>query len=196
MMQTSPPWPYRWAMLFGVWLVCTCFGRTTFYNPSNMEPKMRLYLVQHGEAIPKDVDPERPLSDKGRSDIASLGAWLHRHGIEVSEILHSEKTRAQQTAEILKSLLGSGGHVRQDSGLGPEDSPKLLLRRFREQEKDILIVSHLPLVARVVSVATTGGAYRQVVEFQPGSVAGLVRMDGRSWRLFLFARPEVFANST
>ena len=29
---------------------------------------MRLYLVQHGDAIPEQVDPERPLSAEGRRD--------------------------------------------------------------------------------------------------------------------------------
>ena len=26
---------------------------------------MRVYLVQHGDAVPKEVDPDRPLSDTG-----------------------------------------------------------------------------------------------------------------------------------
>ncbi len=33
---------------------------------------MRLYLVQHGEALSKDVDPERALSDVGRADAEHL----------------------------------------------------------------------------------------------------------------------------
>ena len=30
---------------------------------------MRLYLVQHGEAKPEEEDPERPLTDRGASDV-------------------------------------------------------------------------------------------------------------------------------
>jgi len=30
------------------------------------------------------------------------------------------------------------------------------------------------------------------VEFVPGSVAGIERIDGVSWRLFMFARPDFF----
>jgi len=26
---------------------------------------MRLYIVQHGDSVPKDIDPDRPLSDRG-----------------------------------------------------------------------------------------------------------------------------------
>jgi phosphohistidine phosphatase SixA len=37
---------------------------------------MRLYLVQHGDALTKDVDPERQLSSQGRADITRLLEWL------------------------------------------------------------------------------------------------------------------------
>ena len=35
---------------------------------------MRLYLVQHGDAIPERVDPERPLSAEGRRNVEAV--WL------------------------------------------------------------------------------------------------------------------------
>ncbi len=153
---------------------------------------MQLYLVQHGEALSKDVDPERPLSDKGRADIERLAEWLGKRGVNVREILHSGKTRARQTAELLERLLESTGRIRQKEGLGPNDSPKVFLDRLHSHPEDILITGHMPFVARVVSVALTGGPYRQVVEFEPGSVAGLEHRDGVTWRLFLFARPGFF----
>ena len=33
---------------------------------------MRLYLTQHGLAVPKDVDTDRPLSEQGREDVRHL----------------------------------------------------------------------------------------------------------------------------
>jgi hypothetical protein len=50
----------------------------------------------------------------------------------------------------------------------------------------------MPFVARIVSQALTGAPDRQLVEFVPGSIAGIERSDSASWRLFLFARPEFF----
>ena len=41
---------------------------------------MRVYLVQHGDAVPKEVDPDRPLSDTGRQDIERLAKFLNRIG--------------------------------------------------------------------------------------------------------------------
>ena len=66
---------------------------------------MRLYLVQHGEALPKQVDPERPLSERGRSDVARVADFLKGAGIRVTRVAHSGKTRARQTAELLASFV-------------------------------------------------------------------------------------------
>jgi phosphohistidine phosphatase len=55
---------------------------------------MRLYLVQHGEAVSKDIDPDRPLTAAGRQDIELLASFLWRHRVSVSRIIHSGKARA------------------------------------------------------------------------------------------------------
>lgn len=153
---------------------------------------MRLYLVQHGEALPKGVDHDRRLSDKGKRDGAALGVWLKGHGVAVHAIRHSGRTRSRQTAELLLPALTAGADVREDKGLGPNDSPQAFLDGLREVEDDILVVSHMPFVERVVSVALTGEPDHRLVEFEPGSVAGLYRAEERTWRLFLFARPDHF----
>jgi phosphohistidine phosphatase len=158
----------------------------------DLEIIMRIYLVQHGDALPKDVDPDRNLSEKGNRDSAALGEWLKSSGVSVNAILHSGKTRARKTAELLLPALAIGGEVRQDGNLGPNDPPEALLGRLRDVEDDMLVASHMPFVSRVVSVALTGEPDRRLVEFEPGSVAGLYRTDENSWRLFLFARPEHF----
>jgi len=35
---------------------------------------MKLYLVQHGEANSKAEDPQRPLAERGRGDVARVAA--------------------------------------------------------------------------------------------------------------------------
>jgi len=153
---------------------------------------MRLYLVQHGDSLPKDVDPDRPLSDRGRADIQRLTEWLSSHNVQIAQILHSGKTRAKETAEILRPLLTSPSQIYESQGLAPNDSPEAFLHQLRDLEKDTLIAGHMPFVARTVSQALTGAPDRQLVEFVPGSVVGIERSDGASWRLFMFARPEFF----
>lgn len=53
--------------------------------------RMKLYLVQHGDAVAKEVDPERPLSDQGRKDVEQVGRFLAEAGICVPVFLHSRK---------------------------------------------------------------------------------------------------------
>ena len=151
---------------------------------------MRLYIVQHGDSLPKDVDPDRPLSDRGRADIQQLTEWLSRHNVQIAQILHSGKTRAKETAEILRPLLKSASQIYEGQGLAPNDSPEAFLHQLRDPGKDTLVAGHMPFVARTVSQALTGAPDRQLVEFVPGSVAGIERSEGASWRLFIFARPE------
>ena len=66
---------------------------------------MRIYLTQHGLAVPKDVDPDRPLSEQGRQDVQRLADFLKNTGAQVEQVLHSGKTRAEQTATILAPAL-------------------------------------------------------------------------------------------
>lgn len=151
---------------------------------------MRLYLVQHGDAVSKDVDPDRPLSDQGRADILRLSEWLADQNIGLARILHSGKTRARETAEIFRPLLDSAGHLYQGQGLAPNDSPESFLHQLRDPNKDTLVAGHMPFVARAVSQALTGAPDRHLVDFLPGSIAGIERSEGASWQLFLFMRPD------
>lgn len=153
---------------------------------------MRLYIVQHGDAVPKEIDPDRPLSDRGRADIQQLTEWLSSHNVQIVQILHSGKTRAKETAEICRPLLKVSSQIHECEGLAPNDSPEAFLLQLRDSKKDTLVASHMPFVARTVSQALTGAPDRQLVEFVPGSVAGIESGDGASWRLFMFARPEFF----
>ena len=153
---------------------------------------MRLYLVQHGDALTKDVDPERSLSDQGRADITRLETWLVTNDVAVSRICHSGKTRARQTAEMLASVLETGGKIRPGEGLGPNDPPEVFLERLQNVDEDALIASHLPFVARVVSQAVTGSPDQQLVEFRPGSIAIIERDERDAWHLIYFACPGFF----
>ena len=72
---------------------------------------MRLLLLQHGEAVPKALDPDRPLSTKGVNDIEALGRVLAAAGVSVAQVLHSGKTRAGQSAAAGGTALSVPGDV-------------------------------------------------------------------------------------
>ncbi len=54
---------------------------------------MRVSLVQHGDAVPKEVDSDRPLTGTGRRDIERLAKFLNAAKVRVSRIIHSEVGR-------------------------------------------------------------------------------------------------------
>ena len=149
---------------------------------------MRLYLVQHGDAVPKDVDPDRPLSDQGRNDIGRLSRWLRQSSARSARIFHSGKLRARQTAEILAPMLADGGVIEVYPGLAPNDPPEAFLDTLRGE--DVTVAGHMPFVSRAVSVALGMPADRVLVAFLPGSAAALERDDTGGWRLVAFVRPE------
>ena len=149
---------------------------------------MRLYLVQHGDAVAKDVDPERPLSDAGRADIGRLARWLANNDVRVARILHSGKLRAEQTANLLAPLVGEDGTVAAQPGLAPNDPPGSLLETL--DGGDTIIAGHMPFVSRAVSVALGLPPDQPVVAFKPGSIAGLEQDADGAWHLAMFIRPE------
>lgn len=77
-------------------------GKPKGMNINSEQSMSRLYLVRHGEAKPKDEDPERGLTDVGRADVSGMAAWAAAADIQVDEIRHSGKLRAQQTASALE----------------------------------------------------------------------------------------------
>jgi hypothetical protein len=57
-------------------------------------------------------------------------------------------------------------------------------------QKDTLVAGHMPFVARTISQALTGAPDRQLVDFRPGTLAGIECLEGASWHLFVFLRPD------
>lgn len=119
---------------------------------------MIVYLVRHGEAVPAETDPARPLSEKGRAEVeetarrlrdslTSLGA---SQGAKVDEIWHSGKLRAKQTAEIITRVLNVA-KVIEKKGLKPDDDPAPIADLLRKTDKTILIAGHLPFIPKLAT---------------------------------------------
>ena len=92
---------------------------------------MRLYLVQHGESVPEQVDPQRPLSAVGRRQVEAIACMLAGAGVRPEWTTHSGKLRAQQTAELLANACSSNHCVEVMAGLNPTDPVKQVARWSR-----------------------------------------------------------------
>lgn len=152
---------------------------------------MRLYLVQHGEALAKEINPDRPLSEAGRSEVARLAQFLLERGIRVAHVLHSGKQRAEQTAQMLSGALAREGAIQSHPSLNPNDPTQAIADAAAEWSEETMIVGHLPFLGKLVARLTTGIETAQVVAFRPGSVVCLERADDGRWMVAWMIRPEL-----
>lgn len=135
---------------------------------------MALYLVQHGEALAEDVDPERSLSPQGRADVERIAGVAKGYAVRVSRIEHSGKKRAAQTAEIFAAALEPPGGVKARSGINPMDDVVPVAEQA-EAEADLMLVGHLPFMQRLLSYLVVGSSERRVFKFQNGGIVCLDR---------------------
>lgn len=154
---------------------------------------MKLYLVQHGDALSKEADPDRPLSEKGRADVRHVAEFLAGQ-ITVARVLHSGKTRARQTAEILAAAAAPGQEIATVPGIDPLDPVEPIAQQAQNWNEDSLIAGHQPFMGRLVARLVTGSEESAVVTYQPGSVTCLERDDSGNWTVAWMLRPELFAS--
>ena len=152
---------------------------------------MRFYLVQHGTALTREVDPARPLSESGRQDVQAMADFLKGADIRVERVWHSGKLRAEQTAHLLAKAVLPRGKIEQVGGIGPDDDVAGLVSDADVWEQDILVAGHLPFLSRLVARLVTGNPEHQVVGFLPGSVVCLERCDIDRWILLWMIRPDL-----
>ena len=151
---------------------------------------MKLYLVQHGDALAKDIDPDRPLSNVGHAEVGQLAELLAGH-MNISRVLHSGKTRARQTAEIFTAIIAGEFPVEEISGIGPMDSVEDFVNLVKKWNEDILVVGHLPFMDKLVSLLVSGSADKGVVSYTPGSIVFLESVDDGQFLVQWMVRPEL-----
>ena len=143
---------------------------------------MRCYLVRHGDALSAHVDPQRPLSARGRAEVAELARLALSREVKIAELCHSGILRAQESAEILAGYLKPPGGVRPIAGLLPEDDPELVKAELDAAEQPILLVGHLPFMSRLAALLVNGDAARSVVDFSPATMVCCGKI-GAGWQI-------------
>ena len=153
---------------------------------------VRLYLVRHGQAKPKEVDPERGLTDLGRQEVQALAAFLRPLQLKVTQVWHSGKPRAAQTAEILAPALAGSPEVAQRKGLAPNDPPEAVEDQLASAGRGgLMIVGHMPLLGRLASALLAGGRAPDVVAFEQASLLCLERGDKGIWSIRWMVTPDL-----
>ena len=148
----------------------------------------RLYLVRHGEGEIQREDPERGLTDAGRTDVTRMAAWAAAAGIQVDEIRHSGKLRAQQTAEIFAEHLGTQAVAA--PGLAPNDDVAAIADAIEQEQGVVMLVGHLPFLERLAALLITGNAEGKVLTLEAGALVELTKTDD-GWKATSLMQPRL-----
>ena len=147
----------------------------------------RLYFAQHGLALDKTVNPDRPLSKAGIEQSSAIARQIHASDITVSQIFHSGKLRARQTAEIFAEHLSVTSVTAIDK-LSPNDDVRHITQNL--QTSDALYIGHLPHLEKLLSYLVTGNASANIIKFQNSAVVCLEKSENH-YQLKWYLTPEL-----
>ena len=109
-----------------------------------------VYLVHHGEAADPSVDSQRALTAAGRAAVERLAREAAGRGVAPVEIWHSGKLRARQTGEAFRLACNPLAAFTMVRGLQPADPSDILADRLAGETGDLLLVGHMPHIARLL----------------------------------------------
>lgn len=133
---------------------------------------MPICFVQHGSALPEQVDPNRPLSEEGRKEVERVAAHLRKVGVSAKKVFHSGKTRAKETAQILAGQIGDGS-IHEVPGMNPNDPVVAFAAGLKDDHT--MYVGHLPHLGKLVSYLVADNENAGVVKFVNGGVVSVER---------------------
>jgi phosphohistidine phosphatase SixA len=111
---------------------------------------MKIFIARHGHAVSQaPADHLRPLSERGREEVARNALAKLDDLSEVQHIYTSPYVRARQTADIINTRLKK--NISEVALITPEGDPKKAadyFYRVADTYDCILLTSHMPFVSR------------------------------------------------
>ncbi len=130
-----------------------------------------LYLLRHGEAESiSPSDRQRRLTALGVADITAQALHLVDAVRVIDRIYHSPYVRTKQTADLVAKSLPAELHPL--SALVPSGNIPAILAELVGIKGNVLLVTHLPLVAELAHHLTS-----RIISFQPGTLVQIIRSD-------------------
>lgn len=154
---------------------------------------MRLYLVRHGEANPKEEDPERHLTPAGAAEVRKVAAFLKALDLEVGEVWYSTKTRARETAELVAKVIKPKPLLRERQDLAPNDPIAYVEKEVTYAEEDLMIVGHMPFLGKLAAALLTGEDHAEMIALAQAGVTCIERLQERHWAVRWMIVPELLA---
>lgn len=139
-----------------------------------------IFLVHHGDAVGPDVDPRRPLSERGRTAVLLVADEAARRGVKPDAIWHSGKLRARQTAEAFWKMCNPLAPLTAERNLQPADPPEWMRDRLIGETRDLMVVGHMPHLALLFSLMIGGEAHTPAAFPLHGMIA--LEPEGDRWK--------------
>jgi phosphohistidine phosphatase len=109
----------------------------------------------------------------------------------VKRIHHSVKTRARQTAEIFAEALHPADGVHRIDGIKPMDDVTAVAPGLNPED-GLMIVGHLPFMARLAAHLVTGSTEPPVFKFQNSGIVCLdKKQDETNWQIVWTLMPHI-----
>ncbi|UDG79789.1 Phosphohistidine phosphatase SixA [Candidatus Steffania adelgidicola] len=117
--------------------------------------------MRHGHAVSKNSDDiVRPLSNIGRNESRKMARWLHTQSANIERVLVSPYLRTKQTLHIVQAYLTLPNDHEVLIELTPNGNCKIvscyLWTLANQGVNQVLLISHLPLVAHLVQDLCSG----------------------------------------
>jgi phosphohistidine phosphatase len=163
---------------------------------------MLLHLVRHAHAVATEEDPTRPLSARGRGEVARLARFfLGNGGFQPAQVWHSPLRRSRETADDLVRRLGLDVVMVEIPGIQPEDDALQLADRLQLHPRDrgnLAIVGHEPHLSALAALLVTGRKRSSAFRLKKGDVLTLQAAEGvhkksglNRWRVRWHITPEL-----
>jgi phosphohistidine phosphatase len=116
---------------------------------------MNLLLKRHGDAVMSYPDAARPLSLLGATEVMANGASLLETNVQVSHIIASPLSRAQETAGLMAARLDFRDAILCWDSLAPNgDLNRVLALLATSSFPAPLLVTHQPFVSELIDYLT------------------------------------------
>ena len=119
---------------------------------------MNLYIIRHGRAETyASSDSARRLVSEGEQQVRQLASQFRTHSLSFDKLICSPYTRAQQTAQIIKAEIGFDKELITCDDIVPDGDVSSVIKNLNAfGDKNILLVSHMPLLGYLASYLLLG----------------------------------------
>lgn len=166
------------------WMLCYARRVSSQFEDVNVRT---VYFMQHGIAVSKDENEERPLSIIGSEEVRNMARYLKGHQVVIHKICHSGKLRARQTAALISEILEIED-VAELAGMNPNDSSSRIIDQITEDA--MMFVGHLPNIQNVVATLVSGDASNTIIKFKNAGIVCL-EIEGQTGNIKWFVTPDI-----